>query len=336
MAAELILGGRYVWGGQRDNEYHRTYMIAHRVRTTDLSDGPYVVMQCPGLPTPNTTWNFGNDNDIRAFCYPEMKVDLFQQKPGFPHRHWLVTQKFSTKSINTCQSTAVEDPLLEPMKVSGSFLKYTKEVSLDRFGAFIKTSSHERIKGPPVEFDANRHQVNVSQNVASLELDLLTQMMDSVNDAPLWGMSARKVKLSEASWEKKYQGSCSVYFTRNMGFDIDDRGFDRDLWDEGANALHGEMLNGEWVVTNIPPLGYTGTGTGGTPPDRNNPSHFVRIQDAKGNVMRMLLNGYGVPVSSGDVTGTGTGIITNPGQIRVEYYSERNMLLLAIPEDLET
>lgn len=324
MAAELILEGRYVWGGERDDEGHRTYTIAHRIRTTEYDDGPAIVMQCPGLPATGATWNFGNDIDVWAFCYPQMKVDLYKQKPGSKHKHWLVTQKFGTKPLKRCQDAAIEDPLLEPQKLSGSFLKYTKEVFRDRFGNYIKSSSHEMIRGPQVEFDHNRSQVNISQNVASLELGLIASMIDTVNDAPLWGLGTRRVKLSEASWERKYFGSCDVYYTRQFGFDIDFNGWDREIIDEGTKALHGEMRGGDWVVTNF---------EGGGVPDRNNPKHFVRIQDEKGNVMRMILNGLGEPISAGDETGTGTS--SNPGQISVEYYGESNLLLLGITSDLE-
>jgi len=333
MVAELILGGRYVWGGERDDEGHRTFTIGHRVRTTSFDDGPAVVMQCPGLPTPGIAWGFGNDVDIWAFCYPGMKVDMYKNKPGHKHLHWLVTQKFGTKPLKRCQDTSIEDPLMEPQKVSGSFVKYTKEVTVDRFGAYIKSSSHEMIRGPQVEFDANRMQVNISQNVASLELGLLASMVDTVNDSVLWGLPARTVKLSEASWEKKYNGSCYVYFTRNLGFDIDFNGWDRHIVDEGTKALNGEMREGEWVVKNF----LDGDGNPTIEPDSSNPQHFVRLQDEKGNVMRMILNGYGIPISAGDQTGTGTGTTSSPvpGQVPVEYYGESNMLLLSIPSDLE-
>lgn len=332
MTAELVLGGRFVWGGKKDDEGHRTFSISHLVKTNSVNDGPFVVMNCPGLPTGSAVWNFGNDNDVWASLYPGMEVEPHKQEPGHPHKLWLVTQKFGTRPIKRCQDSSVEDPLLEPQKVSGSFLKYTKEIRQDRFGRYIKSSSHELIRGPGVEFDANRPQVQISQNVPSLELDMLASMIDTVNDAPLWGLGARCVKLGEISWEKKYYGGCSVYFTRNLGYDIDFNGWDRVLIDEGTKALHGEMYQGEWVVKNFDPDG-PGTGSSGFPPDPDNPSHFVRITDERGNVMRMILNGFGVPITAGNETGTGVG--DNPGRILVEYYHEENQLLLGIPEDLE-
>jgi len=336
MAAELILNGRYAWGGERDDDGHRTFSVAHRIKTTSSEDGPAVVMQCPGLPTVGVPWGFGNDVDIWAFCYPGMKVEPYKAKPGSPHVHWLVTQKFGTKPLKRCQDATIEDPLMEPQKVSGSFVKYTKEIFVDRFGSYVKSSSHEMVRGPQVEFDANRMQVNISQNTASLELGLLASLVDTVNDSYLWGLPPRTVKLSEASWEKKYNGSCYVYFTRNLGFDIDFNGWDRNIVDEGTKALNGKMLGGEWVIENfVDPA----TGEFTVEPDPNNPKHFTRLVDEKGNVIRMILNGYGVPVSAGEETGTGTGTGTGgavrPGQIPVEYYGESNMLLLGIPSDLE-
>lgn len=325
MAAELILGGRFVWGGERDDEGHRTYTIAHRVKTTDPLDGPNTVMQCPGLPAIGATWNFGNDVDVWAFCLPSMKVDLFKQRPGHPHRHWLVSQRFTTKPLKRCQDASIEDPLLEPQKISGSFVKYTKEVFRDRFGNYIKSSSHEMIRGPQVEFDANRPQVNIEQNVPTLELDLLASMVDTVNDTPLWGLGTRRIKLSEAAWERKYFGQCSIYFTRQLGFDIAWEGWDREIVDEGTKALNGRNVNGVWTIENF---------KDGTVPDKNNPLHFIRYKDGNGEIARVILNGLGEPAREATATGTGTSFA--PGQIAVDYYSEANLLLLGIPTDLES
>ncbi len=171
MSASIYNGGLRVWDGGRDDQGFREFNITNLVKTTDVMDGPYTVMGAAGLPLIGSTWNFGNDVDVWAFCQPYMKVSRHKQIPeGEKGLLWEVSQKFSTKPISRCQDTVVEDPLLEPQKVSGNFGKYTIEAVYDRFGNLIKSSSHEQIQGRQVEFDNNKPSVVVQQNVASLGL----------------------------------------------------------------------------------------------------------------------------------------------------------------------
>jgi len=103
----------------------------------------------------------------------------------------------------------------------------------------IKSSSHEQIRGRQVEFDNNKPSVTIRQNVAALGLSTFSQMVDTVNSVPMWGLGTRRIKLSNAPWERKYYGRCHVYYTRTFEFDIDYKTFDRDAVDEGTKVLHG-------------------------------------------------------------------------------------------------
>jgi len=316
------------WGLERDEEGHRTYTIVHEVRFTgtsagDVDDGPRQVMNATGLPAIGDTWNFFSDTDSWAFCYPDMKVSTWVDRER--NRYWEVEQKFSTRPLKRCQTTSIENPLLEPDKVSGSFVKYTKEADTDRFGNAIHNSSFEPIQGPKVEFDHNRPTVRIEQNVSSLDLALVTGMVDTVNDASLWGLGTRRIKLSGFSWEKKWYGVCTAYYTRTFEFDIRYETFDRSILDEGTKALHGEWSRNtaHWVVTDVAP---------GVPADEDDPSHFIRVKDLNGENMRVILNGHGVPIDSSDYTGTGS--VTGAGRIDIEFYSESNFSLLGLPVSL--
>ena len=211
MTATLNSAGPRTWGGDRDEEGHRTYRVEHLVETDNHLDGPQIVMNTPGLPVIGSFWSFGNDIDSWAFCYPDMKVTILKEKEGDKNFHWRVGQKFSTRPLKRCQDETVEDPLLEPQKISGNFVKYTKEASQDRFGNMIKNSAHEIYRGPQVEFDHNRPTVRVEQNEPLLGLETFTEMVDTVNDTTLWGLTKRKIKLSDVSWERKVHGVCDFY-----------------------------------------------------------------------------------------------------------------------------
>jgi hypothetical protein len=260
-----------------------------------------------------------------------------------PTKIFNVTVPFSNKPQNRCQDFKVEDPLLEPQKISGGFNRFTEEATKDRYGYPILNSAHEQVRGPQVEFDNNRPVVKIEQNVANLQLDLLTVMIDTVNGYYLWGFPPRSIKLSGVSWERKFYGNCSVYYTRQLEFELaglQDAGltgtgsdpepiqsvyktWDRELLDEGTKVLKGHWKrNGNWVLDKID----------GAYPDPSNPTHFIRFKDRNGENTRVILNGAGLP--AGVRVGSGSGSIsdeTEIGSIYLEKYHESDFLLLGIP-----
>tara|TARA_R110002020_G_scaffold376130_3_gene587313 strand:+ start:32121 stop:33281 length:1161 start_codon:yes stop_codon:yes gene_type:complete len=287
------MSGARTWSSGRDEEGHRTYMISHLVEATSSLDGPATVMQTAGLPTIGSTWNFDNDTDVWAFCTPFMKVKIHKEKQGDKAYHYQVDQKFTTASAKfssqRCQDTTIENPLLEPQKIAGSFLRYTEEATKDKDGDPITNSSHEMFRGPSVEFDEARPTVKIGQNVLSLGLSTFADMINKVNSVAMWGLSARSVKLSSVSWTRNLYGACYFYYTRDFEFDINYDTFDRDILDEGTKALNGYISprKGNWVLQDID----------GNAPDPNNPRHFNRIKDVNGENVRMPLNGAGIPIN---------------------------------------
>ena len=338
------------FSGGRDDEGHREYRVTHLIETTvpynsntNIGDGPEAISGASGLPAFGEYWNYGSDEDLWAFCHPQRSVRAFNQKEGESVAFWLVESLFSTKPLSRCMTSAWGDPLLEPQKISGSFQKYTIEAFKDRNDKPITSSSHEMLRGPQVEFDANRPSVRIEQNVSTLQLDLVSSMVDKLNDDTLWGLGSRRIKLSNFSWEEKWYGTCTYYYTRVFDFDVRNNEndlFDRDLLDEGTKVLNGhwaaanECSGGSnlWVLDNVCEAA----------PDKDNPQHFNRYKDLHDENTRVILDGKGMPADSvvqgmgtGTVVGTGTDSTDPPGQIRVEYYREADFTLLGIPTDID-
>lgn len=320
MSATLFGNGPLTKSRSRDAEGYREYTCVHLVKTTDPLDGPQVVAACPNIPQVGDMWAFGNDYDPWATCWPTQRITVHQEKEGDAARYWRVESMFSTKPRKRCQDTEVEDPLMEPQKVSGSFVKYTEEATKDRTGQWIVNSSHEPIRGSQVEFDKNRPTVKIEQNVYPLGLSTFSAMIDGLNDSVLWGLNPRCIKLSNVSWERKIYGSCYYYYTRTLEFDIRYDTFDRTLYDEGTKVLNGHWgPTGLWVLDNI----------NGSAPDPNNPTHYNLFVDKSNNPCRVILDGNGQPAEN--ISGLGTGSGDDPGVIHVEKYTEVNFLLLGIP-----
>jgi hypothetical protein len=313
MAAVLL--GLHTWSGDIDSEGHRTYKLVWRIRTL-TSEGPATVFQCPGLPTPGSLYLISADVDLWAWCLQGLGVR--PEKEGEQNEYWRVEQSFSTKPPSSdkqrCNTNPIEDPLLEPPKIGGSFVQKTEEGIKDRFGNPITTSSHEQIRGQSNEWDADGgDSVNIEMNVADLNLGLLAQMKNWLNDAPLWGLPSRCIKFSRYTWGIVYNGSCSHYYTWHLEFEVNRNGFDRDLLDEGTKALKGHWdIRGSGCTLNITTSGgaitaatITAGGTGYVKSGTVN--LIVTGGGGTGGVVRVTTNPSGVVTGVSSVAQGGAG-----------------------------
>lgn len=288
--ATRVEGGPKTWSMRRDEEGYREYNIVYQV-IGETTDGPATVLNTLGLPVPGSAWIIDNDVDLWVWCRAVTEVTPVISD-GDPNTHWHVSFIFSNKPPDfkrqRCQDVPIEDPILEPAKISGTFHKYTLEASYDRFGNPILNSAHEPIRGPVVEFDDSRPTVRIEQNIPALNWAALVAMRDTVNDAPLWGLPRRCIKLSNISWERKFYGQCYLYYTRILEFDINHETWDRNVMDEGNKMLNGhwDPVTGDYVVDDI---------AEGVPANHLNPTHFIRATDRHGNFTRIFLNGVGMP-----------------------------------------
>jgi len=349
----VLLDGVLEWEGEIDDDGYRTYPVTWQVQA-DVTDGPANVMQTPGLPVPGTMWSYDADVDVWAWCRPGMKVKRHRgDGTQDPTVLWEVTQTFSTKRPTREQGSKqkppnerVDDPLSEPAKISGGSVNYQEEQAYDRYGARIETSAREPIRGPQVEFDAGRTQIVIEQNLLNLQYDLVTAMLHTVNDAPMWGMPARFIKLSDWKFSRQYYGQVYRYFVRTLTFDIFPKyyaltpgdestlfelgsGFDRRIPDEGTICLRGQWERDENLETYGNWIRGRDRVGGELTLSSAQPSDFVAFQDFHGNPSNVLLDGHGWPWDKNLAT-TGTDD-DSQGIIPVEYYGESNFALLGIP-----
>jgi len=321
--------GPVKWEMQRDNDGYRDYKVTYLIRCDSSQEGPAQVLECPDLPQPGYQYICQADADPWAWCKLDTKItQMTSREPGY---WWEAEVLFSTKPDGKrCKDQQIDDPLMVPDRISGGFTKYQEEATQDLFGNPITNSAWELFHGPQNEWDKGRPSVKIAMNRAQLQLALLSQMQDTVNGAPLWGLPPRCIKLSNTSWEKKYYGSCFPYYEISLEFDIRFETFDRDLLDEGTKVLHGHWdgkNKGTWIIDNIGGNYYTGT-----PPNPANPQHYDRFTDRQGNQANVILNGHGLP--AGVQVGTGTSSAKNsggPGYRHVAKYDGSNFLLLGIP-----
>lgn len=302
MSAKLL--GRTNWSLQWDEKGHRTYDLEWLVETSSPEDGPRTVFNCPDLPQVGDMWIYGSDYDPWAFCSHEADCTPVVSKE--PNCLWIVNQKFSTIPKTRCQDESIKDPLEEPDRIRGSFVRYTKTGRFDKDGKPIKSSSHEFLVGPETEFDHNRPSVDIEKTLLQLPLSTFAAMIDTVNDSPLWGLPKRCVKLSNASWQRLLYGTCSYYYTVAYNFDIDYNTWDREVGDIGRRVLNGvDGVNGV---------------------DKSKPEHFIVAKDVQDEIVEnVILDGNGNQWKGENADPGGAG------KIKVEFYKESNFLSLGIP-----
>ena len=316
-----ILLGPAKWSATRSEIGHRTYKLTQKVQC-DTFDGPANVMQTPGLPIPGNFWFYAQDIDIYAFCKFDMEV--VPAVDDERNTQFEVTNTFTTQPWwKFCPEQEISDPLLTPQRVSGSSVRYQEEVVYDKDGNPITNSAFELFHGPKAEFDKNRGQIKISQNVPNLDLATCEGLRDTVNAYPLWGLDARCIKLSDFSWERKFYGTCFVYYERNFTFDLKADGFDRELLDEGT-----KVLRGQWI-TDLADENYGGY-EADDDADSQDPKDFIRFVDFNGNPANVVLNGDGLPADLGNPVGT-SPFAGGPGKIPVQYYQDGDLLQLGIP-----
>lgn len=293
----MKLLGRIGWDVKLDENGFRDYTIKWLLESNTLADGPFLALNCAGLPGIGTPWIFGNDNDPFCYCTPQWTVSqAVSNDPSFAL--WIVSQPFTNKPLSSNSNQQTNNPLAQPAAISGSFVKYTEVATRDKDGKMIRNSAWERFKGPEVEFDRNRPTVHIEQNFASLGLDIFSPMVDQVNDSSLWGAPKRCVKLSNVAWSRQVYGY-GYYYTRAYDFDVDFNTFDRVVADYGTQRL--VLVGG----------------------DKNNPKHFVPItDDTSGQRVTRPLDGNG-NVATGE-----------PAAITIKKYTEGNFLTLGIPTSL--
>jgi hypothetical protein len=277
----VIVPGQRSWSVSRDSEGYRTYKIVHRV-ACDEGDGPNTALTAVGLPVPGQIWEFDNDYDPNAWCTPESSATPVVTNE--PNEYFDVEHNFTSKPLGRDATKDRADPLSEPPKISISFSKTTEEASHDRFGRMITNSAWEQMRGKHVEFDTGHIIVKIEQNFKTIDLPSHAAAYQTVNMVTLWGMPPRTVKLSNSSIEENYYTPTSTtttpfgattttttlagatttaqatttttsqptiasqvkYYHRNLEFEVNAKGWDRDLLDEGTKVLWGRWKS---VVT---------------------------------------------------------------------------------------
>ena len=300
------------WGLTQDKEGHRNYDVKFLIDMGETTDkGPFdVVDTAPtGVPLTGNVWDLGLVPDIWAYCTPELDVQPLYQKERC--RYWTLGRKFTTVPGKRCNTNTIANPLDEPAKVSGSFVKYRLIATKDKDGKVIQALSHEELK---IQVDDNRPSVNIAINYATLPLGIIAENIDRVNSGDMWGLPPRCVKFTNCTWSRQLFGTCGFYYTLGFSFDIRKETFDQEELSRGLKCLPftWDRKGGQAVFT---PKSTSGTG-------KDNPTAFVAYQDANDNFGVCFHDENGNAVTADD----------QKAFVKPQYYKEADFLALGIPD----
>lgn len=307
-----------------DKDGHREYNVTWLVANDSTIDGPQGASFALGLPQIGDPWLLGSDYDPWAFCWPNWTIrPVTTREPGVLYT---VEQVFSTKPLKRCQDTPIEDPLLEPMKISGSWITRRRRIAKDRNGVVIRNGAHEPLK---VEVDKPFPTVTISLNTATNLLPLFAPMMGTLNEVDLWDLGPRRVKMAGGQWSRVLYGTCNYYYTNTLEFEVDDSAegklFDVEAGNVGAMCLLGHSLGTMYTDSDGNPMPLD--------PDALDPDGveyyksakwFEKYRDRSGAVCEVLLTAKGIPLPVGE----------DPAPIVVEHCDESDFALLGIPTTL--
>lgn len=224
-----------------NKEGERKYEVTYLVET-GTGDGPLVAVvgltTALSLTVGTSFYNVDGESDAYALLTHAYKVEK-HSAPEEKGAYWKVTLYWETitaEGSDRDPTNPVQNPLNDPVKISGTFSKGTRKVSRDRTNTLIKNTSHDPIY---VDKDEARPTVRIEKNVSTLPLSSITNLINNVNSVLMWGLSARKIKFSSASWTKKYWGT-TVYYTLVYEFEINTDTFDRsDIPDRNNKHIRG-------------------------------------------------------------------------------------------------
>lgn len=282
----------------RDPDGRRVYTVEYESKTNDSQDhaGVVVVDLISRVPF-GTPYSLGNESDPWAFANWPKSCKKRGKRSTLTV--WSTLIDFSLLEVQRCSQLRIENPVDQPYKVSGSFVRAMKAVTEDRNGVPITNSSDEPVLPAP-EVRDSADTVVVEVNTATINLPLRAQMRDRVNNATLWGLAKRTVRLAQWTWLFGFYGLCAAYVINRLEFEINLNTWDFKHTDQGFRIKNGTDESGKTKYTTLMD-------------DRDQPLRHPRLLDGSG----ALLADSGTPVELTD-----------------ELDDEGNFMLLPIPNPL--
>lgn len=218
---------------KKDMDGGAVYDVKWGVTVDSAQIGPDDVIEAPGLPLPGSPFSsvvaggnpnayyFGDGSAKRAGSAKKQRI------------RWECTLPFRTAGAGTNPSGQTNHPLLKPWKVNGGVNKYTTAAQRDKDGNPILNSAKQRFRGEVVNLIDSRGWFSIEGYVSWINFNVMDNIGGAVNENAYWNIAARKIKVSEFTYEQLWFGNSVWYFKVNFTFEINPSTWDLKPLDEG-------------------------------------------------------------------------------------------------------
>lgn len=198
------------------SESERSYTVKFRVFTNNRSDGPQEASSASIIPRRGDPYIYGADNDYGAIR-SGITISLTNVRDSM--KDWTIVCTFTSRPMRTHPDAfQVDDPVLLPPEIGGSFLMMQKPVTRDKDGNCVVNSALDFFEGLTVE--DGLPTLTIAKNYATIDLAQLSDFCPSVNSTPFWGMGVRCWKLTAAPWKRLWKGSGVPYYQISYEFQL--------------------------------------------------------------------------------------------------------------------
>ena len=205
-----------------DAEFHRKYTSEYQIYTDRTTD-PLAVRAMEQLPQYGDVYSWYGFVDEWAFCRDiqvTRKAEIKDPNTADIRTLWTIKVVHDSKPTGGSNDfQGRNNPLDDPIVISGGFGVFKQEVSTDRFEEPIVNAAGDPYNPSP-EVDEAVDTLSMSYNTATLNLQLRAEMIGKVNANVMWGLEPRRVKLTQWNYQVLRAGPNFEYIKHDFEFQV--------------------------------------------------------------------------------------------------------------------
>lgn len=205
-----------------DEKFHRSYTSKYQV-ICSYTASPREAANAPGIPAYGSSYVWYSDVDLWAFC-KSVEVtpgERIKDPAGSSEdmRVFILTVKHSSIPFEGSNDgeTSRENPLDDPIVISGSFSPFKRTVQLDEAGDPILNAAKFPYDPAP-QIDDAYDTLRISYNTATINLAQRASFRGCVNSTGIWGLDERQAKITRWDWSILRAGNSLEYVKHTFEF----------------------------------------------------------------------------------------------------------------------
>lgn len=231
--------------GGIDHDGHSTLRAVWQCRTNDTLDQAWTVLTHAVANLP-AYWT-GMDNATNANCFIQSIGDASLQEEQGSRRVWLVPVTYSTKpaggdGTSSRPLSPFTTPIVEPWRISGTFVRDEKATRTDKDGNLITTLG--TLEPREVRIPSGFDTLHLEGATANISMSTRASAIWHVNSATIWGLQPRQLLMTGWSYDIRRHGTTGyVYHSLDFWISTEPGGFD-----ESFHNLSFKKLNTAWAL----------------------------------------------------------------------------------------